>query len=274
MGKMELATRCFLFLVLFFTFDGNCLAYDDFSGWWYVEDKGGTGVSVEVQEGNCFVAVFDFNNFDPFWISSFGKVENFGIEPGKPAGLYYEGDLYLWSGWPLGSSYLEPQVYRIGIMQIEFLSPSNAELRYVISKDFLTSDSDAGVDVQLVKFMPQLFNGNLDSRDVNGWWYDPAFNGMGFFTEAYGDTIFMAWYHYNEDNEPTWLSCYAPFRPEDSQFVCTMQQWYGGSYMGSTSYKAPVVKDLEEAVFKLTGESQAELTWRGTTYHLERFIFK
>ncbi len=263
---------CFI-VFLFYCFVGNSVAYNGFSGWWFVEGRGGTGVSVEMQGENTFVAIFDFNDFSPFWISSFGKVQEMLIERGKPAGLFYMGNVYLFNGWPLGTSYVQPKTWVIGDMLIEFLSASEANLEYVISKEFTTSGEEESVKVHLVKFMPTLFKGSSDSRDVNGWWYDHAFNGMGFFTEAYGDTIFMAWYHYAENNGPTWLSCYAPFTPEDNQFTCTMQQWQGGSTMGASNYIAPRPQNLEDAVFKLTGEGRAELTWKGTTYHLERFIF-
>ena len=267
-------------VVLLFCIVSNSFAYDDYySGWWYVKNKSGTGVSLEIQGNNCFVAIFDYDKRgEPDWISSFGQVAKLRVdsEQSSNATVIFNGGLYLWRGWPLGSPYVAPSVIQIGFMEIIFYSTSHAILTYTIFKEFLNVNYNITIDAELTKFMPDLFEGSLDKRNINGWWYDPDYNGMGFFTEAYGNHIFLAWYHYGENGEPRWLSCYSPFTPSDTQFTCTMQEWSGGSFMGSKEYKPPVAKNLEEAVFKLIDEEEgrAELTWRGVTYHIQRFKVK
>ncbi len=264
----------FVFVFLFVTiFSTKVLAFNSYSGWWYVKGEPGDGVSIEIQGDRCFVAIFDYEYGDPFWLSSYGEVEDLAIEPTLPLGLHYQGDLYLWNGWPLGSEYFEPVAFKIGAMIIDFESESQADLTYSISKEYLSGDSDITMSVHLTRFMPDISPGTPDPRDINGWWFDPSFNGMGFYLEAYGNTVFMAWYHYGNLGQPWWRSCYSSFSPTDTEFSCTLQEWAGGSPLGSDSYKPPVPSDKGLLTFRLTGESTAEMTWQGTTYHLQRFVF-
>ncbi len=254
-------------------FSGHVLAYDDYSGWWYVRGQEGTGLSVEIQDDYAFVAIYDYENYSPFWITSYGTVEEYLVERGQPSGLYYSGDIYLWNGWPLGTPYVAPRGWAVGSMSIEFESKSNARITYTYFKEFLTGDQDVTASVDLSKFMPDVSPGSLDARDINGWWYDPVYDGMGFFIEAYGNTVFMAWYHYGRDTSPWWWTCYDTFSQDDKDFGCDLQEWYGGEPLGYEEYLRPSSTVVGHGDFHLNDDGTANFTWSGETFHLERFRY-
>ncbi len=62
-------------------------------------------------------------------------------------------------------------------------------------------------DETLVGFPPPN-NGSLYIEGAgfyqSGWWWPPSKNGMGLNIEQQGDTIAVAWYHFDEDHSPTY----------------------------------------------------------------------
>ncbi|NPA94706.1 MAG: hypothetical protein GXO58_04690 [Thermodesulfobacteria bacterium] len=249
-------------------------AYESHSGWWYIKGKPGTGISVEIQGRKCFAAMFEYERGEPFWLSAYGDIivvdSNTTTDVAK---IVFGGTLNMWNGWPLGSQYSKPTKHDIGTMLIEFSSDTEAKLVYIASKDYLDTDTDVVVKAEIIKFMPEIAPGAPDPRGISGWWYDPSYDGMGMFLEAYGNKVFMAWYYYGYLGQPWWTSCSADFTPFDNQFTCTLQEWTGGSPMGVEPYVAPIPTDQAPITFRLTGEGRADMVWEGNTFHLQRFIF-
>ncbi len=65
-----------------------------------------------------------------------------------------------------------------------------------------TSTQGCNESGTLVAIMPGwlLFSRN----DHQGWWWDPAQDGMGFNIEQQGDMLAIAWYHFDEDHSPSY----------------------------------------------------------------------
>ncbi len=121
--------------------------------------------------------------------------------------------------------------------------------------------------------MKDVSPGSLDPRDITGWWYDSAYNGMGFFMEAMGGTVFMTWYHYRSDSLPWWWTCSSTLNPSDTQFSCNLMEWKGGSGIGSDVYHKPSASTVGTAAVTLNQDGSATLDWSGNQFHLQRFMF-
>ena len=50
----------------------------------------------------------------------------------------------------------------------------------------------------------------------NGWWWNPAESGRGFFLEVRGSTLFIAGYFYDADGRATWLVSGGPISGPDT----------------------------------------------------------
>ncbi len=269
------------FIGLSFILSHNAYAFDGKSGWWYTPGKDGTGVSVEIQGNTVFVALFTYYDDTglPFWMTGYGNIEK-NVETRQGNTDVFTGTLNYWSGWPLGTSYYEPTSYRFGSIKITFFSDDEAEITYTIEgftsasgAKKKTEKEPATFTAKLSKFMKDVSPGDLDARDINGWWYDPSYNGMGFFMETRGGTTFMTWYHYGSDTLPSWWTCTAALNPSDTSFSCDLMEWQGGSSIGSDNYQKPSAGSVGSAVFTLNQDGTAVLDWSGTQFHLQRFVF-
>jgi len=281
-NKLRFITVLTLYLfALSLFFAGNAFSFDGKSGWWYTPGKDGTGVSVEIRGNTAFVAMFTYYDDTglPFWMSSAGTVER-NVQDRQGTSDVFTGVLNYWTGWPLGSSYSAPKSFRFGTVKIQFFSDKDAKITYTI--EGFTSGSGSKkkdekepdiFEAKLAKFMDDVSPGNLDSRDINGWWYDPNYNGMGFFMETRGGTTFMTWYHYRSDSFPWWWTCAAQFNPGDNSFSCDLLEWQGGSSIGADNYKKPSPSTVGTASFSLNSDGTANLSWNRNQYHLQRFVF-
>jgi hypothetical protein len=62
------------------------------NGWWYNKDALGSGISIEIQNGDLFMGWYTYDqNGNPIWLSSSGTV----------TGNAFSGTLYKWHGWYL-----------------------------------------------------------------------------------------------------------------------------------------------------------------------------
>ncbi len=259
----------------------QALSFDGKSGWWYTKGKDGTGVSVEIQGNNAFVAMFTYYDDSrlPFWVTAYGPVET-SVQDRQSQEDVFTGTLYYWTGWPLGTAYDAPRSYRMGTMTIVFHSSDDADLTYTV-EGFTSAqggkkkkEKDQQVFKEhLTKFMQDASPGALDPRDINGWWYDSNYNGMGFFMEARGGTVFMTWYHYRSDKLPWWWTCSADMDSSDNHFSCDLMEWQGGSSIGASEYHRPTASAVGSASFTLNIDGTANLDWSGNTFHLQRFRF-
>jgi hypothetical protein len=179
---------------------------------------------------------------------------------------HYSGPLLSWTGWPLRSAYTGAQAQAAGSVEITFDSSKQARMTW--HKGSLTGSQS------LVRFMDDVSPGSRDYRDINGWWYDPAFEGMGLFLEAQGNNLFMAWYHYRWDGTPRWWTSGGECAHGSDSFDGDFMVWVQGQCPGC-SYRPPTLVPGSQTRVNLNflSDSQAELTWSGGMLHLERFRF-
>ncbi len=241
---------------------GSAQAIDSpYDGWWYVSGQSGTGVSVEIQGNALFMALYVFReDGTPAWYISGGPLASSSS---------YSGNLQDVKGFPLGQSSTAPQYANVGTVQLTFASATQATLNW-------TANGTSGT-MTLTKFMDQ-FGTTQDMRDINGWWFDPNYNGMGFFVEVQGNVLFMAWYHYRADGSSRWWSAGQTFNNGSATYsdngddARKLWTWINGQSLGG-AYKTGDHNVASPITLAFNGYSNATLTSNVGTYNLTRFRF-
>ena len=139
------------------------------NGWWYTPGEDGTGISLEIQGDTLFMAWYAYDDQGrPVWYTADGTISS----------NHFTGAMYQWKGWTLGAQYSRPISQNVGTASILFAGPDNAVV-------FWTMGENRG-EKSINRFMDDLAPGDPDPRNLTGWWYDPDYDGMGFFVEAQG----------------------------------------------------------------------------------------
>jgi hypothetical protein len=238
-----------------------------YDGWWYTADQDGTGISIEIQGNILFMAWYTYNQSgQPIWHISGGPMSS---------ATHFEGTLKLCTGTPLSNlAGWAPYVPTDdGTVQITFTSANQATLSWSGVQGTYSGNKP------IIKFMEAMGSGGcLDTRDINGWWWDPAYDGMGFFIEARGGSLFMAWYHYRDDGSTRWWTSYSnpgAFPSGSDTFNSTFHLYTAGQYIGG-NWQQNTEQASPSTVNNLTFVSftEATLTWSGgPMLNLERFWF-
>ncbi len=227
----------------------------DKNGWWYDKDALGSGISIEIQNGNLFMGWYTYDNAgNPIWMSSYGSVNN----------DIFSGTLYKWHGWYLEDSYTVPTPEPVGTVSLD-LSDANSTI-------FSWTYNGISGNSTMIKFMDSLAPGDKDPRNIHGWWYCPSMDGMGLFLEAQADTMFLTWYNYGIFGDPLWWTASDSFKPTDTTFVATLKEWHNGQCPGCP-YQMPTAFDKATVIVEFLSDSTANLIWKGRIFNIKRFVF-
>jgi hypothetical protein len=231
---------------------------DPRSGWWYTASEPGTGISMEIEKDKLFMAWYIYDQEGrPVWLTSHGALTG---------GSHFSGNLYAWTGWPLGEAYSPPSSEKVGEVEIDFTGSDQAAMSW-------TYNGREG-QKSITRFMDAMSPGQKNLRDITGWWWSPSYNGMGIFMEAQGGNVFVAWYHYRDDGSPRWWSFDQNLALDANGFSGTFKEWSDGQCIGC-DHRPPTAVDTEETViFTFQQDGKARLTWSGPTLVLERFYFE
>ncbi len=230
------------------------------SAWWFNAAEQGTGVSIEVQADKLFLAWYTYDQATgrPIWNIAGGTMS----DP-----FHFNGSLIQYSGWELGTPYVAPTSTPVGNVAVEFdqTNPDMASLSWTIAGSSGTKEIE--------KFMPYFVSGEQDPRNINGWWWDPAFDGMGVYVEARGGQIFIAWYQYREDGSPRWWTTDGSFPPGSTSFNGTLKERANGQWIGGPYQQPDAATEVDQVGFTFNADGSATLAWSGTTFNLVRFPF-
>ncbi|RUM88662.1 MAG: hypothetical protein DSZ23_04265 [Thermodesulfatator sp.] len=182
-----------------------------------------------------FSAAYSYYNGVPVWFT--------GVLKYNAAEDAYTGKVQIWQNGAMSMLPADPFPTDSGNETIRFTSADQAEMTYRLIWPTQVNPTK----ITLKKFMDTVAPGTNDNR-LSGWWWDPAYNGMGFFLEAQGGTLFGAWYHYGPDEQAqtafgTWLSFSGPFENGAASFSTNLIRWQGGTSWDQPAYQTPVSTD-------------------------------
>ena len=233
-----------------------------FTGWWYDSTAPGTGMAIEIQESNkLFLAWFVYDeNGRTTWYASGGELQN---------ETTYVGTLWKYSGWAWGQEQYSPPVGEIaGSITLVFYKGRNDMV------NFTAVVGDKIVNGSFTSFMKDFAPGLKDPRNITGWWYDPDYDGMGFYMDARGGKMAMVWYNYREDHSPRWWTSTNTFSSTSTIYMGTLDGWRNGQCVGCPFTSPPERIQAEGGTININfiGPNRADATVGNTVLNLQRFV--
>jgi hypothetical protein len=233
-----------------------------FTGWWYDSTQPGTGLAVAIQENNkVFLAWFVYDDQGrTTWYASGGSMANDNT---------YVGQLMKWTGWAWGTEpYSMPASEVVGSVTVIFNKGANDSI------SFTAAVGGTVVTNNYTSFMKDFAPGAKDSRNITGWWYDPNYNGMGFYLDARGGKMAMVWYNYRGDHSPRWWTSTAAFPDGSATYTGALDGWMNGQCVGCPFTSPPTIIPGEggNITINFTDADHATLTVGSTTVNLQRFL--
>ncbi len=247
------------------------------TGLWYDRNKPGNGIAIEMQGQKAFIAWFSFERHNnsgnetaednaTSWVACSGNVTRLA---------YVSCPAQKWVGWQWGQAYSEPVVSEQPFrMEAKFNYTSfnddsndfiNFYMYYLGPLPFKSK--------HLVRFMRDFSPGDPDSRNLTGWWYDPAYNGMGFFIEARGGTLVLVWYNYGDNGAPRWWTTSGDFPDGAQTYTGVLDGWHNGECFLCSYYKQPwmVPGEAGNITINFIDSSHATVEINGITLNIQRF---
>jgi microsomal dipeptidase-like Zn-dependent dipeptidase len=112
------------------------------------------------------------------------------------------------------------------------------------------------------------------SPPQNGWWWNPAESGRGFFIEVKGGVLFMAGYFYANDGRAAWAVSGGPMTNANNYRGDLVTVRNGQTLVGP--YREPAPTDIASAgpiTLNFADDSHGILAWAGGIVAIERQIF-
>ncbi len=231
-----------------------------YTGWWYNPSEPGTGLATEVRDNKIFLTWFVYDGFGrTTWYSAGGEMTGAAT---------FTGWLYSWTGWPWGTPYYTPRPYLVGSISLNFDYPQQGLVTFSVNID------NQVVTKTFSSFMADFAPGQEDPRHLTGWWFDPAYNGMGFFIDARGGKMALAWYNYREDSSARWFTSYNFFASGNEIYLGNLDGWRGGS-CATCPYIGPPTRIPGEGgaiTITFTDKDHALANIGGVSLNLQRFV--
>ena len=181
--------------------------------WWNANESGWGLKLVQGVDGNVFGTVFFYDEVgNPRWITMQGK---------WTAQSLFTGNLYGARGGNFAAMQFDPsavQISQVGTGTLTF-SPDTQSLRF----DF-SMGSQAG-SKQLVRFA-NIPEGYRDGTNYRGMWWNANESGWGLTMQHYFNSLFVAWFTYNPDGSPLWVTLQGTWRDAityEGKFYATEQ---------------------------------------------------
>ncbi len=233
-----------------------------FTGWWYDSTQPGTGLAVAIQDNNkVFLAWFVYDaQGRTTWYASGGSMANENT---------YVGELRRWTGWAWGTEpYSMPTSQVVGSVTLIFNKGSNDSISFTATVNGTVVTNNYGA------FMKDFAPGDKDSRNLTGWWYDPNYNGMGFYLDARGGKMAMVWYNYRDDHSPRWWTSTGAFADGAATYSGALDGWMNGQCVGCPFTSPPQMIPGEGGTITInfTDADHATATVGTTTINLQRFV--
>ncbi len=237
---------------------GSTEIQEKFTGWWYNKNEQGTGLALEIQGKRLFAAWFIFDEE--------GRTSWYTTGGNMTSDTTYQGDVFKWEGWPWGQAYQQPVREKVGSTTLNLDQGAEDTVTYTGISDNVTESKT------LTSFMADFAPGDKDPRNLTGWWYDPNYEGMGFFIDARGGKMAMVWYNYRNDKSSRWWTSSGPFSSNATTYTGTLDGWKNGQCF-ACPYQQPELVEGEggNITMEFIDSAHATVAVNGTTLNIERF---
>lgn len=110
--------------------------------------------------------------------------------------------------------------------------------------------------------------GATEAAPENGWWWNAAESGRGFFIERQGGVLFMAGYFYEADGRGTWLVSTGDGSNPDAYTGRLLAVSGGQTLVGD--YRTPTEIDVGATSLQFSDATHGVLTWPGGSIPIQR----
>lgn len=237
-------------------------------GWWWNSAEGGSGFSIEFQEGKdaanknaLFFGAYLYNDAGTaVWHTAL-------LEPVENRGNEYEGNLLDFrNGSTLESNrYTQPRLIgTAGRVRIKVIDEDHLKLEW------------AGGNYTIESFS---FATNADQQDIeSGWWWNPFTPGQGFFMEQQGDVIYFVSYLYNERGDAVWYAAWLTntdsVRKGSLEYNGRLISYTGGQTLEGDYIAPQSPTDIGQVSIVFQTENLATINWPGGRQSIQRFYFR
>ena len=229
------------------------------TGWWWNPLEGGRGFSIEMQGSNLFFAAFHYE--------ASGRA-TWNVSPGRVSldGSLFTSDLYnVTGGQTLSGAYKPAAAAKAGTITLAFTDATHGMMVW----------PGGTVPIERMNLVPGgLAAEKQANQPENGWWWNPAESGRGFFIEWQKGYADIAGYMYDDAGNPVWyISVYET--PNPRVFSGNWWSFANGQSMGGAYRPATRTSDNVAAVtINFTGPDTAVMTLpNGRTTALTRQRF-
>jgi hypothetical protein len=155
------------------------------NGWWWNPNQSGRGFSIEIEDSFLFMAGYLYeDDGHATWLISHGAMQD---------ATTFQGRLEAYSnGQTLTGDYQAPAAPTdAGAVTLQFTDDSHGTL--TLPGGSIPIERFRYGSAAAASFQPE-----------NGWWWNEAESGRGFFIEIQGDKMFVAGYMYDANGKPVW----------------------------------------------------------------------
>ena len=241
----------------------NCDPQPAKTGWWWSTREGGRGYSLEQSGNTLFFAAYLYD-------ASGRATWTIAAGPTSLDGSLFTGRLEAYAGGQsLAGAFRAPgPVSYIGDITLAFSDGSHGTMVW------------PGGTVAIERFDIAVPGGQnaapLANQPENGWWWNPAEPGRGFFIEWQAGSLFMAGYMYDDAGNPIWyLSWNGTPMTNLQAFSSAWAQYANGQTLTGT-YRAPtqVNANVAPVTIQFQGAADGIMTLPGgRTTAIRRYRF-
>ena len=191
-------------------------------GWWWNKAEGGRGYSIESQGRNLFMAAYLYDaSGRATWLVASG--------PTSVDGSIFTAPLYGCSGGvTLSGAYRANSCAQNGEVLLTFNDLAHGRMVW----------PGGSIPIERFDTVPGGLTATpINNQPENGWWWNAAENGRGFFIEWQGASATIAGYMYDDPGNPIWYIAVTPITNALAQNG-TWLQFSGGQTLTGT-YRAP-----------------------------------
>ena len=233
------------------------------TGWYWNPAEGGRGFAIERQGNQLFMAGFYYETTgEATW-----SVSTFTAQ----ADGQYTGQLMRYSGGQtLLGTYKAPSSSKIADATLAFTTSSTGTLTVVP----MGGGSPVSISLQAFPIStPTAFTPSSGAFQ-NGWWWNPAEGGRGYFVEMQGTQAFIGSFMYADSGQPTWYVSSATL--EGPATVSGPLDQYSGGQSLLGGYKLATKSSISPGTmsFRLTSANTGTLILpNSATVNIVRFSF-